>query len=362
MSLSLTGAEVVQLEQSIELLVSPLAYPDVDAWRLAVNRALLPLLRADSAGFLLRGVSGVAPMLSEEHDPAALARFPDLAPPPTADGTPLWERVLERKVSTLAAVYDHDLRSYHASSYFNEYAAPNRAGETIAAAFPLASLGKGVAASLHFWHARAHGGTPFGEHEVGILRLLFPAFRSGVDAVMRTGHHRANVVEAVEATGGAAMLLHADGAVLHQTRGLGDLLAHDPESASLRAAMQRQAVETCAGDIDTGLPPSVTMQTAVACYRLQSTLLPDSAGSRSVVLVRLERLGRHSRSAASLHEEFGLTNRELQVVRLLADGCSNATIAIKLGISPHTARRHTERVFQKLGVRSRAEISAHIHL
>ena len=73
-------------------------------------------------------------------------------------------------------------------------------------------------------------------------------------------------------------------------------------------------------------------------------------------------VGRRSRSAASLHEEFGLTNRELQVVRLLADGCSNATIALKLGISAHTARRHTERVFQKFGVQSRAEVSAHILL
>ena len=51
-----------------------------------------------------------------------------------------------------------------------------------------------------------------------------------------------------------------------------------------------------------------------------------------------------------------LTDRELEVTRLLSAGRSNADVAQQLGISEHTARRHTERVLSKLGARSRAEV------
>lgn len=53
-----------------------------------------------------------------------------------------------------------------------------------------------------------------------------------------------------------------------------------------------------------------------------------------------------------------LTAREMEVVRLLTRGLSNADVARRLGISPHTARRHTERVLFKLGVHSRAQVGA----
>ena len=92
-------------------------------------------------------------MFSEQHDEKELAAFPELSPPPAADGTPIWNRFLEWQVSTLAGAYDHDMRAYNASDYYNEYAAPNRACETLAAAFPLHGVGPGAAASLHLWHA-----------------------------------------------------------------------------------------------------------------------------------------------------------------------------------------------------------------
>jgi len=56
--------------------------------------------------------------------------------------------------------------------------------------------------------------------------------------------------------------------------------------------------------------------------------------------------------------EYGLTEREVEVARLLAEGRRNIAIASALGISPHTARHHTQRVLAKLGVHSRAEAGA----
>jgi DNA-binding NarL/FixJ family response regulator len=55
---------------------------------------------------------------------------------------------------------------------------------------------------------------------------------------------------------------------------------------------------------------------------------------------------------------FGLTRREAQVALLLARGRSNQAIARELKISSHTARHHTQRVFSKLEVHSRAEAGA----
>jgi DNA-binding CsgD family transcriptional regulator len=52
---------------------------------------------------------------------------------------------------------------------------------------------------------------------------------------------------------------------------------------------------------------------------------------------------------------YSLTRRELQVASLLAEGRSTKEIAATLEISPHTARHHTEHVFEKLGVRSRSQ-------
>ena len=50
----------------------------------------------------------------------------------------------------------------------------------------------------------------------------------------------------------------------------------------------------------------------------------------------------------------GLTNREVEILRLLARGGSNKEIATSLHISPKTAGTHVEHIYTKLGVSNRA--------
>ena len=53
-----------------------------------------------------------------------------------------------------------------------------------------------------------------------------------------------------------------------------------------------------------------------------------------------------------------LTRRELDVLRLVAVGLSNADIARRLFISVGTVRKHLEHVFDRTGVRTRAKAVA----
>lgn len=53
----------------------------------------------------------------------------------------------------------------------------------------------------------------------------------------------------------------------------------------------------------------------------------------------------------------GLTVREVDVLRLLAQGLSSREIAARLVIAPKTARNHVEHIYAKIGASSRVTAS-----
>ncbi len=64
--------------------------------------------------------------------------------------------------------------------------------------------------------------------------------------------------------------------------------------------------------------------------------------------------GFHSRQATNGLIE-PVSNRELEVLRLIAEGLSNQEIAEELVISVHTVKRHAFNLYSKLGVKRRTQ-------
>jgi DNA-binding response OmpR family regulator len=64
---------------------------------------------------------------------------------------------------------------------------------------------------------------------------------------------------------------------------------------------------------------------------------------------------------AELRARYGLTDRQLTVTRLIAEGCTTAEIASRLGLSFYTVRNHTEQLMLKLGVSNRSAVAPLLH-
>jgi ATP/maltotriose-dependent transcriptional regulator MalT len=75
------------------------------------------------------------------------------------------------------------------------------------------------------------------------------------------------------------------------------------------------------------------------------------------------RPGQRRTHAVAAHPAFpdGLSEREVEVLRLIAAGKSNAEIAAQLVLSVHTVIRHANHIFAKLGVANRTEAAAYAH-
>lgn len=67
---------------------------------------------------------------------------------------------------------------------------------------------------------------------------------------------------------------------------------------------------------------------------------------------------RKARPSATMPRPYGLTERELAVLRLLAAGRTNPQIGTELYISATTARVHVSNILCKLGVSNRAQAAA----
>jgi ATP/maltotriose-dependent transcriptional regulator MalT len=82
-------------------------------------------------------------------------------------------------------------------------------------------------------------------------------------------------------------------------------------------------------------------------------------GARALVMIlRQPAVNESGRESMAKAGDTRFTERQREVVELIAAGCSNEEIGRRLGISPRTAKAHSDVLRQKLGVRKRRQIPA----
>jgi two-component system NarL family response regulator len=93
-------------------------------------------------------------------------------------------------------------------------------------------------------------------------------------------------------------------------------------------------------------------------------VLKDALSDELVTVIRQVHEGNRPMPAAveaqleTRRQQPPLTLREVQVVRLIADGLRNKEIAVALGISEQTAKVHVKNILSKLRVNDRAAVIA----
>ena len=209
------------------------------------------------------------------------------------------------------------------------------------------------------------GGFRFGDRTVEVLQALVPSFRAGLAALAQL----AGPALALDTLTEAVAIYNTDGRALHRNVALGAMLRAEPEAILVEAALGVLVQDVRALAFPRrmqapGPPPRAEREipTARGRYTLRATLVPAGAlvaDECLVVTVALAAAPRQPEPDA-LRDRFGLTRREAEVAALIAVGLPNDAIADRLFIAPGTARRHTEGVFGKLGVGSRAAAAARL--
>jgi DNA-binding CsgD family transcriptional regulator len=170
----------------------------------------------------------------------------------------------------------------------------------------------------------------------------------------------------LDAGGKRLLLCDEKGEPVHASTALERTLAADPERPAIERTMQRLARSTAelrrngkTAVRGLGENGERVLATVRGRYRLYASLAGQTSPGPGV-LVLLEPLFQEPLPDAEVRERFGLTGQEVRVARQIADGAHNDELARRLGISPHTARRHTEHVLDKLGIASRAQVAERI--
>jgi DNA-binding CsgD family transcriptional regulator/GAF domain-containing protein len=229
-------------------------------------------------------------------------------------------------------------RQLHRTGLYNDLYRPLRAEHVMAAWLPSAgSLGLAIA------HLR--GCVDFSARELAILEALRPHLaRAHREAQAR--EELGALEELLEASGQAVVVLGRVDTIRYATPRARKLLAAfftGRDEARLPAELERWLARERrhSGEL---LPPR------------PAPFVLDRRGRRLVArrigntLVLSEAAGRVTPESLT---PLGLSRREAEVLACVADGKTNAEVALLLFITVRTVKKHLERIFDKLGVHTR---------
>ncbi len=186
------------------------------------------------------------------------------------------------------------------------------------------------------------------------------------------GQRRAELAFVFDSLRESVLLYDADNTLVHANPSASRLFDGTPgasvyevERLRTEAAQVARHINALMKHTGVGAPtvsPSFAsreVRTSSGTVSIRGALAPAwMFGRHHGVIVTLERQADRAPSDAELRQHFGLTARELEVARWVAEGLSNQALAERLGVSFFTARNHVERVLTKVGAQNRAQVGA----
>jgi DNA-binding NarL/FixJ family response regulator len=199
-----------------------------------------------------------------------------------------------------------------------------------------------------------------------LLQLLFPSFRAGLDAFLRFRRNSAALRALAEDADIGVLMLDPSGVRARENDFFRELMSSEPERERVRAEAIRAmrgatSLRSSRGSPSRSRPAHTEIRTASGRYRVSATFLSEGGFPESVLTVALvERLGDKPLTGRELGARYLLTRREIETAMLVRHGLPTRQIATELGISLNTARRHVERILDKLDVTNRTAAAAKI--
>jgi len=165
--------------------------------------------------------------------------------------------------------------------------------------------------------------------------VLFGFYNSCTHAIAWAARHPDRV---------AGLVLHREGSPVVPRSATDDLVAAIPDARLV---------------VLPGASPTLFFEDATTVLRLLVSFVSDPSASLPAVAAPARRRTDALRAVAASAAQAGWPSpRELEVLRLIARGDSNAEIAAQLGLSINTVERHLANVYRKIDARGRADATA----
>lgn len=350
------------LQAASDVMLRPFEFAHLTDYLKASAAMLNPILGSYASVSGVLDSSGAVHVVSDDYPSAAIEAFKRWK---LADaGT---ERAHQRsaEVVSMRTIVGMEWDGLEQDSMVNEWYYPHGVADVIATFIRWPE--DGAFASVE-WHHRRFGTARMGADGEAILNLLTPSLRAGARLLYTAGEHRLRLARNLDALGVTLCICAHDGAVVHIAAALQSLIGGDPDRDRIMTRVSwvaREVARSTARETPwrADQPPVAheVVHTSVASYRLSAARAAHAMQFGATdILVIVGRLTSSPLRALDIAERYSMTRRESEVAERLGQGLRNAEIAEALQLSPHTVRRHTERVLAKLGVRSRAEAAARL--
>jgi DNA-binding NarL/FixJ family response regulator len=355
--MEITDADRQHLAAASEVMLRPFEHASPVDYLVSIAREIAPLVGAFAAMSGTRDPDGVVGLASAEWSDAERAEF---AKWKLRDEGTNRAVHLNSDVVTMRELVGDDWDGYNNDPMVNEWYRPHGIGDVIAyfAYWPEDD----AVASVEF-HGTEFGLPRFGPEGRFLLSLLQPSFRAGMRLLYTVGQLRQTVASDMDEIGVPICVCGRDGRIHHISSKVRSMLAAEPEREaildSIRGVAGQVLARRSAASRRSGAHAvHEVVRTASRRYRLSAALATHSMHfGRTDVLVAVAELGGDA-EAADLATASGFSPRERQVATLIGRGLSNAAIARVLDLSPHTVKRHTERVLAKSGLPTRTALAS----